>query len=86
MGYPMAINLRKGLDSSYTLLICDVVENALSRFQREADKKGPVEVIRSGYEAVQKAVRQRKLQALRTKPNFTNDIEAGHGDYHVTGL
>jgi 3-hydroxyisobutyrate dehydrogenase len=57
MGYPMALNLRKGLDPSYTLLICDVVQDAISRFQKEAEGKGPIEVIKNGYEAVQKAVR-----------------------------
>jgi 3-hydroxyisobutyrate dehydrogenase len=57
MGYPMALNLRKGLDSSYTLLICDVVEDALSRFQEDAKGHGPVEVIKNGYEAARRAVR-----------------------------
>jgi hypothetical protein len=57
MGYPMALNLRKGLDRSYTLLICDVFEDALSRFQKETEGEGPVQVIKSGYEAAQKAVR-----------------------------
>ncbi|KAF2683187.1 3-hydroxyisobutyrate dehydrogenase-like protein [Lentithecium fluviatile CBS 122367] len=55
MGYPMAINLRKGLDKSYTLLICDVVPEALTRFQKESEGQGPVEVIQNGFEAVQKA-------------------------------
>ncbi|KAH7082671.1 3-hydroxyisobutyrate dehydrogenase-like protein [Paraphoma chrysanthemicola] len=55
MGYPMALNLRKGLDSSYTLLICDVSTDAISRFQHDADSHGPVAVVKSGYEAVQSA-------------------------------
>ncbi|KAF2732845.1 3-hydroxyisobutyrate dehydrogenase-like protein [Polyplosphaeria fusca] len=55
MGYPMALNLRKGLDSSYTLLVCDVVPDAISRFQKDAEGKGPVEVIKSGHEAVQRS-------------------------------
>ncbi|KAF2264960.1 3-hydroxyisobutyrate dehydrogenase-like protein [Lojkania enalia] len=55
MGYPMALNLRKGLDVSHTLLVCDVVPDAISRFQQDSKGKGPVEVIKSGYEAVQKA-------------------------------
>ncbi|KAF2276588.1 3-hydroxyisobutyrate dehydrogenase-like protein [Westerdykella ornata] len=55
MGYPMALNLRKGLDSSYTLLICDVVEDALARFIRDAEGHGPVEVIRNGFQASSKA-------------------------------
>lgn len=57
MGYPMALNLRKGLDPSYTLLICDVVQEAISKFQKDTEGEGPVEVIKSGYEAAQKAVR-----------------------------
>ncbi|KAF2119447.1 3-hydroxyisobutyrate dehydrogenase-like protein [Lophiotrema nucula] len=55
MGYPMALNLRKGLPSSHTLLICDVVESAIARFLQDAEGQGPVEVIKSGHEAVQRA-------------------------------
>jgi 3-hydroxyisobutyrate dehydrogenase-like beta-hydroxyacid dehydrogenase len=55
MGYPMALNLRKGLPESCTLLVCDVVPAAISRFQKETDGQGPVEVISNGAEAVQKA-------------------------------
>lgn len=51
----MALNLRKGLDSSHTLLICDVSSSALSRFQQEAAGQGPVEVTKTGYEAAQRA-------------------------------
>ncbi|KAF2846207.1 3-hydroxyisobutyrate dehydrogenase-like protein [Plenodomus tracheiphilus IPT5] len=56
MGYPMALNLRKGLDSSHTLLICDVSIEALSRFQTDAQSKGPVKIVKNGFEAVQRAV------------------------------
>lgn len=55
MGYPMALNLRKGLDDSHGLLICDVSSDALTRFQKDAEGTGPVEIIKSGYEAVQRA-------------------------------
>jgi len=55
MGYPMALNLRKGLDDSQTLLVCDVSADALKRFQSDAEGKGPVEVVKSGYEAIQQA-------------------------------
>ena len=55
MGYPMALNLRKGLDSSHTLLICDVSTSALEKFQSDASGQGPVEIVQSGYDAVQKA-------------------------------
>jgi 3-hydroxyisobutyrate/3-hydroxypropionate dehydrogenase len=55
MGYPMALNLRKGLDDSHTLLICDVSVDALDRFQHDAEGKGPVEVVKGGHEAIQRA-------------------------------
>ncbi|KAF2186213.1 3-hydroxyisobutyrate dehydrogenase [Zopfia rhizophila CBS 207.26] len=55
MGYPMALNLRKGLSPDYTLLICDVVQDAISRFQKDAEGKGPVEVVKNGFDAVQRA-------------------------------
>lgn len=55
MGYPMALNLRKGLDKSHTLLICDVSKDALDRFQRDAAGYGPVSIISGGFDAVQQA-------------------------------
>lgn len=55
MGYPMAVNLRSKLPSRYKLLICDVSSDALSKFQSELPDKGPIEVVKSGYEAAQKA-------------------------------
>jgi 3-hydroxyisobutyrate dehydrogenase-like beta-hydroxyacid dehydrogenase len=55
MGYPMALNLRKGLEDSHTLLICDVSTDALIRFQRDAEDHGPVFIVNSGYDAIQRA-------------------------------
>jgi 3-hydroxyisobutyrate dehydrogenase-like beta-hydroxyacid dehydrogenase len=55
MGYPMALNLRKGLEDIYTLLICDVSSSALDKFQKDAQGRGPVEIVQSGYDAVEKA-------------------------------
>jgi 3-hydroxyisobutyrate dehydrogenase-like beta-hydroxyacid dehydrogenase len=55
MGYPMALNLRKGLDDSHTLLICDVSKDALTRFQQDSKGHGPVSVVDSGYQAIQHA-------------------------------
>jgi 3-hydroxyisobutyrate dehydrogenase-like beta-hydroxyacid dehydrogenase len=55
MGYPMALNLRKGLDDSCSLLICDVSTDALERFQRDSAGGGPVDIVDSGYEAIQRA-------------------------------
>lgn len=56
MGYPMARNLRKGLSSDHTLLICDVNKDAIARFQEETADHGPVRVVASGFDAVQDAV------------------------------
>ncbi|KAH8712126.1 6-phosphogluconate dehydrogenase [Phaeosphaeriaceae sp. PMI808] len=55
MGYPMALNLRKGLDKSHTILICDVSSDAITRFQREAEGKGPIDVVPNGSEAIKRA-------------------------------
>lgn len=56
MGFPMAINLRKGLGADKKILICDVSEEALSKYQKQTEGKGPVEVVKNGFEAVQQAV------------------------------
>jgi 3-hydroxyisobutyrate dehydrogenase-like beta-hydroxyacid dehydrogenase len=55
MGYPMALNLRRGLDGSHTLLICDVSSDALTRFQHDAEGHGPVSIVDSGHDAIQRA-------------------------------
>ncbi|KAK0646792.1 NAD binding domain of 6-phosphogluconate dehydrogenase-domain-containing protein [Cercophora newfieldiana] len=55
MGYPMAKNLRKGLSPEKLLLICDVNQDALARFQQELHDAGPVEIVHNGFEAVQRA-------------------------------
>ncbi|KAL5380960.1 hypothetical protein DPSP01_007492 [Paraphaeosphaeria sporulosa] len=55
MGYPMAINLRKGLSSDYTLLVCDVVPSALEQFHSETSNHGRVETIQNGFDAIQRA-------------------------------
>jgi 3-hydroxyisobutyrate dehydrogenase len=55
MGYPMALNLRKGLHNTHSLLVCDVSSDALSRFQKDAEGQGPVEIVKNGYEAVKRA-------------------------------
>lgn len=63
MGYPMAKNLREGLDVGKILLICDVSKEALDRFQAETVGKGPVEVVKNGFDAAQAAVsRPRQCQ------------------------
>jgi hypothetical protein len=59
MGYPMAVNLRTKIGPEYTVLICDVSQEALVKFQDEMKAKntGPVQVIKTAFEAVQAAVR-----------------------------
>ena len=47
MGYGMAVNLRKKMKSSMTLLICDVNEGALKNFQTEMNE-GPIQVVKNG--------------------------------------
>lgn len=56
MGYGMAVNLRAKLKSDLTMYICDVSEQALERFQSEMAGKGPISVVKNGYDAVQSAV------------------------------
>ncbi|KAK3356551.1 NAD binding domain of 6-phosphogluconate dehydrogenase-domain-containing protein [Lasiosphaeria hispida] len=55
MGYPMAKNLRAGLSSDKTLLICDVNTEALKRFISETEGQGPVEIVHNGFEAAKVA-------------------------------
>jgi 3-hydroxyisobutyrate/3-hydroxypropionate dehydrogenase len=56
MGYPMAVNLRSKMGNEKTLLICDVSEEAISKFQKETEGKGPVKVVKNGLEAALQAV------------------------------
>ena len=61
MGYGMAVNLRSKMDKGRTLYICDVSDAAIRRFRSEMDGRGPIEVVKNGAEAIQAAVRKRKL-------------------------
>ena len=61
MGYPMAVNLFKGLDASKSLLICDVSDEAIARFlsearSRDATASASVSVVKNGYDAAKAAV------------------------------
>lgn len=77
MGYPMAVNLRKGLSSEYTLLICDVNKDAIAKFQKEMKGQGPIEVVENGSQAVKRAVRLPLLSLTpHFKSKFTNKINA----------
>ncbi|KAH8806157.1 3-hydroxyisobutyrate dehydrogenase [Xylogone sp. PMI_703] len=55
MGYSMAVNLRTKMDPAATLLVCDVNEAAIEKFQRQMSGKGPIEVVKNGKEAASRA-------------------------------
>ncbi|EME84955.1 uncharacterized protein MYCFIDRAFT_83007 [Pseudocercospora fijiensis CIRAD86] len=55
MGYPMAMNLRKKIDADRTLIVCDVNQDAVKRFQEQTKGLGPVKVVGTAYEALQEA-------------------------------
>ncbi len=52
----MAVNLRNGLSPDFTLLVADVNKDAISRFQKQAERKGAVEVVSNRSEAAKAAV------------------------------
>jgi 3-hydroxyisobutyrate/3-hydroxypropionate dehydrogenase len=60
MGYPMAVNLRSKIDDDETLLICDLSDEAIIKFQSQMQGKGPVKVVKTGYEAALGAVGRSK--------------------------
>ncbi|GJN75833.1 hypothetical protein Purlil1_1337 [Purpureocillium lilacinum] len=55
MGYPMAMNLVKGLGPKKSFLICDVNEDSLERFQTEAKGRASVTIVANGFEAARAA-------------------------------
>lgn len=58
MGYPMVTNLREKIGPDATLLICDIAQDTIERFQKESIGKGPVKVVKNGSEAAKIAVRE----------------------------
>lgn len=52
----MAVNLRSRMNPDQTLLVCDVSEEAIVRFQHQTQGKGVVKVVKNGYEAATEAV------------------------------
>ena len=66
MGYPMAVNLRSKMGSDKTLLVCDVSEEAIAKFQKQLEGKGPIQVVKNGFEAVQQAVSANVMTSWRT--------------------
>ncbi|KAK4645233.1 hypothetical protein QC761_001090 [Podospora bellae-mahoneyi] len=78
MGYPMARNLRAGLGSDKTLLICDVNTDALERFMAEVSVlgRGPVRIAQNGFEAAKQAVRCHRPSLAAWVKRFTDKIVA----------
>lgn len=74
MGYPMARNLRAGLGSDKTLLICDVNTDALERFMAEVSVlgRGPVRIVQNGFEAAKQAVRCHRSSLAAWVKRFTD--------------
>ncbi|KAF7188971.1 putative 3-hydroxyisobutyrate dehydrogenase, mitochondrial [Pseudocercospora fuligena] len=56
MGYPMALNLRRKIDSDRELIVCDINQDVINRFQKQTEDDGPVKVVNTAYEALQEAV------------------------------
>lgn len=56
MGYGMAVNLRSKLDDTWTFYVCDVNEQTIERFKSAMKGKGPIEVVKNGYESILAAV------------------------------
>ena len=56
MGFPMALNLRRKISKEKAMIICDMNEAALSKFQVETSEYGPVSVVQSPAEAIDAAV------------------------------
>ena len=63
MGYPMAVNLRKGLGKDKAFIVCDVNIDACKQFKEEASQYGNVEIVDNGYQAAQAAVSHLILNA-----------------------
>lgn len=55
MGYSMAVNLRSKMPATQTILICDVSESLIAKFQAQMADQGPVEVVSNGFDAVHRA-------------------------------
>lgn len=56
MGYPMAVNLRAKIGKDKTIVVCDVSAQACDKFKAEELAHGPIEIVRNGYEAIERAV------------------------------
>lgn len=69
----MALNLRKKIGSEYKILIFDVIQDFLRRFQVEVAGTGQI-VVNTGYKAVQAAVMHPILPYISNSSTDNNDI------------
>jgi len=65
MGYGMARNIREKVGKETTLIVCDLNQEAIDRFKTESSDHGPIEIVKNGFEAIQKAVSERIFIRLR---------------------
>jgi len=56
MGYGMARNMREKVGKETTLVVCDLNQEAIDKFIAESSEHGPIEIVKNGFEAIQKAV------------------------------
>lgn len=56
MGYPMAVNLRSKIGKDKTIVVCDVSAKACDKFKAEESVHGPIEIVKNGFEAIERAV------------------------------
>lgn len=71
----MAVNLRSKMDPTSKLLVCDVSKDAVSRFQKEVQGKGSIEVVSTGAEAAKAAVRHSRMVCIMQRE--TIDMKPG---------
>lgn len=64
MGYPMAANLRKGLDQDITLLVHDMNAAACESLCHDAQRNNNITIVKSGAEAARAAVSMREATFL----------------------
>jgi hypothetical protein len=56
MGYPMAVNLRKKMNTSAKILVCDVSQDQIAKYKSALSGEGEIEVVKDGAEAARRAV------------------------------
>ena len=69
-GLSYAENLRKKIDGDRTLIICDINQDAMERFQDQTRGLGPVKAVGTAREALQEAVRDYAISQKIERPAY----------------